>query len=239
MTALILKHLPEESAGLLREILDERGIEVHVEWVHRGESLPPLEEFSLLLVMGGYQQVWQIERFPWIQAELAAIRHWVDELEKPYFGVCLGHQLLAAALGGEVGRADRYETGFPQVDLHTSGRNHPVFKVLPDRTHWMQWHEAEVRRAPPGLDVLASSDACAIQALGRGKEVLSMQFHVEGNEQIVDLWTRTPYITSELQSLDGQDADVRMRAAARAHLVDAKRNATALFERWLDLNGIT
>ena len=64
-----------------------------------GEKIPDLEPYDLMMVMGGPQDTWQEDQYPWLVAEKAAIRKFVVEMQRPYFGICLGHQLLAAAIG--------------------------------------------------------------------------------------------------------------------------------------------
>ena len=72
--------------------------------------LPALDTFDALWVLGGVMQVWETDKYPWFVDELDLIRRAV-EAGKPYFGICFGHQLLAAALGGEVGPAEVAEFG--------------------------------------------------------------------------------------------------------------------------------
>ena len=71
-----------------------------------GQAIPSLAPYDFLFVLGGSQDTWQEDEHPWLKDEKEAIREWVMDRAKPYFGVCLGHQLLAAALGGEVALAD-------------------------------------------------------------------------------------------------------------------------------------
>ena len=143
MTALVIQHMPQEGVGLLGTVLERLGISTHVVEVFADQSLPPLADFDLMLVMGGYQQVWEVDQYPWLVDEMAAIREWVTQLHKPYFGICLGHQLLAAALGGQVGQSSAYELGFPQVELLPAALSDPPFSTFPDNSRWLQWHDAE------------------------------------------------------------------------------------------------
>lgn len=236
MKALIFQHAPEEGARLLESILAAEGIARHTVELYRGDILPPLDDYQLLLVMGGPQQVWERDLHPWLAPEIAAIRRWVDDLQRPYFGVCLGHQLLAVALGGEVGPADRYELGFPEILLASCARNHPVARVLPQQSRWLQWHQAEVTAVPPGLNVLASSAGCPVQIMALESSVLSVQFHAEGDRKLIDYWTSDPQLVAEMNALGGDDAAARVRAEAREHLSGATRNTGRLFRHWLHVN---
>jgi len=238
MRALILVHIDGEGAALLGSVLASQGIACHELKLYRGDPVPRLEDYDLMLVMGGPEQVWERKEHAWLGAETDAIRRWVEELERPYFGICLGHQLLAAAFGGEVAPAARYELGFPLVNLTEDGIGNELFGVLPPSTRWLQWHTAEVTEAPAGFEIMASSADCKVQVINRQNRVVSLQFHAEGEEGLVQSWASQPETVAELTALDGAAAAVQLSDAAGEHLDEARRCACVLFQHWLELNGL-
>ncbi|PWK60742.1 glutamine amidotransferase class I [Aminobacter sp. AP02] len=93
----------------------------HIVELDEGEAIPALDGFDILAVMGGPMDVWQEDAHPWLKPEKAAIRRWVRELDRPYLGICLGHQLLTDALGGEVSLMRQPEVGLATVELTKAG----------------------------------------------------------------------------------------------------------------------
>jgi GMP synthase-like glutamine amidotransferase len=204
--ALVFQHLAVEHPGSLGLMLDAAGVELVTIELDDGDAVPDLDPFDLLIVMGGPMDVWEEDCHQWMSPEKAAIRRWVTELDRPYLGVCLGHQLLADALGGEVKRMAAPEVGVVRLDLTPEASVDPLFRSAPRALDGLQWHGAEVTRLPAHSTLLASNDACAVQAFRVGRHAWGVQFHVEVQTTTVALWTEVPAYRQALEDT-GIDAD--------------------------------
>lgn len=210
MRILVFQHLAIEHPGVFRQFWRESGYRPTTVELDEGEPVPSLEDFDLLVVMGGPQDVWQEDRFPWLVQEKAAIRHWVRQLEKPYLGICLGHQLLAAALGGKVGKMPVPEVGLAPVTLTQEGMSDPALAGFPQIVDSFHWHGAEVSEPPEGAAVLASSDLCAVQAMRWGKHAYGFQYHCEIEPSTVDDWGQIPAYRASLVKALGEQGAARL-----------------------------
>src|SRR5271157_3970528 len=144
MRILVFQHLSVEHPGIFRSLWTNAGHDWRAVELDANEPIPNLNGFDLLVVMGGPMDVWEERMHRWLAREKAAIRHWVQELNRPYLGICLGHQLLAAALGGKVSLMARPEVGVANVDLTPDGQDDPLFQGFAASFETFQWHGAEV-----------------------------------------------------------------------------------------------
>ena len=228
---LVFQHVAVEHPGILRDFMRRDGIAWDTVELDEGASIPPLDDYAALIVMGGPMDTWEEDTHPWLAAEKAAIRRWVSA-GRPFLGVCLGHQLRAAALDGEVAPAARAEVGVMPVTLTPTGRRHAFFDALPARFECLQWHGAEVRRPPPGARVLAQSPACAVQALAVGSHAFSFQFHVEVIASTVDDWAAIPTYREALERTLGDDGVDALRRDCAARLPAFNELARRFYDNW-------
>jgi GMP synthase-like glutamine amidotransferase len=220
MRLLVFQHIDCEHPGSLRQFLAKDGVEWDAVELDAGETISELEGYDALWVMGGPMDVWDIEENPWLIAEKAAIRKWVGEFKRPYLGLCLGHQLLADAMGGTCGPQRPSEIGIMDVELTAAGKVDPIFKDMPTKQKCLQWHSVRVAQEPENTTILASSEACRVQAMRVGDNAWSMQFHVEIEPDTVDNWGAIPAYSDALMATIGQAGFDEMQAAS-ANNIDA------------------
>ena len=101
MRALVLQHIACEPPGLYEEVMREHDVALTRVELDEGEPLPDWQDFDLVVAMGGPMSVNDEAALPWLKGEKQLIEQAV-RAEVPFFGACLGAQLLAASLGGSV-----------------------------------------------------------------------------------------------------------------------------------------
>lgn len=233
MRFLVFQHISLEHPAIFGRFMDEAGIGWDAVELDEGQPIPRLEDYDALLAMGGPMDVWEQDEHPWLRAEKAAMRRAVQELRMPVLGVCLGHQVLAEALGGRVGLMDSPEVGIMEVALTPAAAEDPVFRHLPAAATVLQWHAAAVLEPPPGATVLAASPACPIQAFRVGPAAYGIQYHVEIMEQTVADWASVPAYARALEKALGPGSLERLRSDVAARMADFNRDARQLFDGFL------
>ena len=229
MKFLVFQHIAIEHPGIFRDLMAERGIAWDAIELDEGEAIPPLEDYDALIVMGGPMDVFDEAELPWLIPEKAAIREAVRERQMPYLGFCLGHQLLADALGGRCERMERAEIGILDIDVTAAGRADPLFQGLPGRFQALQWHGVAVTDVPEGGVALASSPLCAIQA---------QQYHVGMTHDTVPEWGRVPAYAAALEATLGSGALDDMERACAQGMADFNNNSRRLFDNFLEAGGL-
>lgn len=234
MKLLVFQHIDCEHPGQLRHFLAADGVDVTTVELDAGHTIPALEPFDALWVMGGPMDVWDVEANPWLIAEKQAIATWVRDLGRPYLGLCLGHQLLADALGGTCGPMSPPEIGVLDVELTAAGQDDAIFAGMPTTQPALQWHSVQVSQPPLGAVVLATSPACAVQAMRVGDVAWSMQYHVEVEPDTVRTWAEVPEYKAALHATVGADALPRLIEAADQQLDTFLANSQQLYTNFVE-----
>lgn len=226
-TALVLQHDPDIHLGNLAPVLAERGYDVRIVDVTTEDvtALDALEP-DVVVVLGGEMGAYQAAEFPFLSAERVLLRNRLTA-ERPTFGVCLGAQLMASALGERVYKGATTQIGFRRVEPTAAGEDSPLrhFAGIPV----LEWH-GDTFELPEGATRLASSTDYANEAFAIGDFALAVQFHPEVTEEMHERWVADG--TDELaQHALHPDELRRDRDAYSAAMQVASR---AAFAEWLD-----
>ncbi len=183
-SVLLLQHEPKEGPGTLGEVLSARGFALTLVRPFLGEPIPAaLGEHAGLVVLGGGMSVTDLDKDPYLRHEIALLRQALGT-DRPVLGICLGSQLLAAALGARVVAMPLPEIGWREVTLAEAARFDPLWARAPASFPAFHWH-GDTFALPQGAELLASSAGCRNQAFAYGQRVLGVQFHPEVDEEIV------------------------------------------------------
>lgn len=178
-SALVIRHVVHEGIAGYREPIEAAGYEVaRVPACTTDFATLDVLTPDLLVVMGGPMGVYETAAHPWLVEEIAAVRTRIDA-GKPTLGVCLGSQIVAAAMGADVYPGHAREVGFSSLALTKAGARPPLRHL--DGVDVLHWH-GDTFDLPDGVALLASSETYAHQAFARGPHLLALQFHAEMGE---------------------------------------------------------
>ena len=182
----IIQNDPEVPPGNLIDCIDACGVIYVVHHPYDADPLPELRDISALIVLGGAMGANDDKRHPFLYDLKILIRQ-VATHGIPYLGICLGGQLLAAALGARVASHRWEELGTLPVTLNVAGQGDVLFEGVSEVFETFQWHHDSFD-IPAEAVLLASSAVCPHQAFRFGNCAWGTQFHPEVTERIIRDW---------------------------------------------------
>jgi GMP synthase (glutamine-hydrolysing) len=231
MQVLVLQHIACEPPGVYEDVLDERGATIHRVELDEGDLLPDWRAFDAIVAMGGPMGALDDDEHPWLTDEKRLIADAVRS-GLPFWGVCLGVQLLAASLGARVYPGPAPEVGVLPVLLTDEALADPVFAGTPRELLSLQWH-GDTFDLPDGATRLAGSPAYPNQAFRVGADAYGVQFHLEVSPALAREWADVPAYAESLERVLGEGALDRLIGELEARADGLLSHGRQLFERWL------
>jgi GMP synthase (glutamine-hydrolysing) len=228
---LVLQHIACEPPAAYEDEVLAWGVQIDRVMVDQGDALPDWRECAGIIAMGGPMGAYDDERFPWLIAE----RHLIADAVRagtPYWGVCLGAQLLAASLGAKVYPGPAAEVGVLPVFATPAAHDDPVGAKLPPAFRALQWH-GDTFDLPDGAVWLARSDAYEQQAFVF-QRAYGLQFHLEVDAALATEWGEVPAYAESLRATLGVGALAPLIGDLRANEADSIHLARELFGAWLE-----
>lgn len=199
---IVLTHATPEHPGLIEPALRERGLELRTVRTHEGDAVPgELEDAAGLVIMGGPMGVYEHAAYPHLRRELALLERAL-RAELPVLGVCLGSQLLAAALGAQVTPGPAKEIGWHDVYLTDEAAADPLFAGAPATFAGFHWH-GDVFSLPAGATSLAASARTKVQAFRHGAAAYGLLFHLEVTAAMIEAMVAAFADELRVAKLDG------------------------------------
>jgi len=184
MRLQVIQHVPFEGPAAIQDWAASRGHSLAMTRVYAGDLFPAVESYDWLIVMGGPMSVHDEAECPWLIQEKEAIQATLHAGRR-VLGICLGAQLLATVLGGQVSRGQHKEIGWFPVTAAPDAAGHPLGDIFRKPSDVFHWH-GETFSLPDGATWLASSAGCRNQAFAWGGRVVGLQCHLEVTPESVN-----------------------------------------------------
>ena len=225
---LVVEHEDKCPPARVGDWLVEAGCTVEVCRPYAGDELPDLAAYDGFLVLGGPMGADDDAKHAWLGPVKDRVRDAVAT-GVPTLGICLGHQLIAVALGGTVGRNPRgQQLGLLEVGWTSDAVDDALLGALATPRRGVQWNDDVVTRLPDGATLLAATGAGEVQAARFAPAVWGVQLHPEVDVEVLRPWAESDRGSHEARGID-QAALLRDIAGARAELDAAWRPLAAGF----------
>lgn len=185
MKVLGIQNCETEGIGTYEDYLKEKNIEYDIFHAYKNHKFPEIENYDVIIVGGTPISVNKINEHEFLRNEFNYLKKSL-EMNKPYFGICFGGQLLAKLLGAEVIKNKVMEIGGYKVKLTEDGKKDELFKGFPEKFPVSHWH-GDTFDVPEQAKLLVEGIDCKNQAF-RYKNAVALQFHPEVNSEKAAKW---------------------------------------------------
>ena len=226
MKCVAIRHLTFEDLGIFEDVLIRRGFDIAYfeAGLDKFDALD-WDTADLVVVLGGPIGVYETEDYPWLRQEIDIIARRLC-LDRPTLGICLGAQVMAAALGAAVYRGPAKEVGWSKLQLTPAAETYGLEALA--QTEVLHWH-GDTFNLPLGATLLASTDITPHQAFAYGRTALALQFHAEASGERMESWLIG-------HTLELRNTGIDINRLRQAGLTDvAKKNVAGqnMLEQWL------
>ena len=228
--AIVVQHVAPEPPGAIGDALEAADVSLRFVRPYAGDRVPTdIGGASGLVVMGGPMGVYEANRHSFLKDEMRLIEDALHH-DIPVLGVCLGSQLLAAALGASVRPSGRQEIGWHTVRLSPVAQSDPLWTGVEPEFVAYHWH-GDVFDLPKGAVSLASSTLTEHQVFRSGARAWGFLFHIEVTRALV----RGMVGTFAHELAQHRIAAQPILDGAERHLPALERIGKMVFGRWAGL----
>lgn len=219
MAIVVLQHADSDGIGRLGPILRDHGHALDIRRLdlspmQGGRPVPPdYDNVSGVISLGGPMNVGDAG-VPggWMDAELAYLKG-AHERGLPLIGICLGAQMIAKSLGGEVGPMETPgEFGFNEVNVTVPGQTETMMAGIQWSSRQWQAHGQEIKKLPDGAALLATGKLCKVQAFKLGLRTYGFQYHFESDRADIDTFLADAWSRQLMEKLGLTAGDVTRQA---------------------------
>lgn len=231
MKCVAVRHLKFEDLGIYEEVLIRRGFDIaYFDAGLENFDSRDWDTADLVVVLGGPIGVYETADYPWLSQEIGIVARRLH-LDRPTLGICLGAQIMAAALGAVVYPGPKKEIGWSKLQLTPAAKHYGLQARA--QAEVLHWH-GDTFYLPEGAVLLASTDMTPQQAFSYGRAALALQFHAEANGARMEPWLIG-------HTLELRNAGIDINQLRRAGQIDVAQKAAAgqdMLEQWLAYVGL-
>ncbi len=226
------QHVHFEGLGLIKDWADTRGHKLSATKFYEKHTIPNVDDYDALIIMGGSMSVHDEKIYQWLNDEKKHLKQAI-KAGKPILGVCLGAQLIADVLGAKISPAPVKEIGWFPIAWSDVAMGNKIIAGLNPAMSVFHWH-GEQFAIPDGATHLASSKACTNQAFLFGDRILGLQFHLEMNEKSID--TIIANCGNEISAPSPTIQSEKVIKEKIANTASCERALFRMLDNWLDLS---